>query len=89
MLDMGVWRHVKGTDRPNDRRLVGCRWVFKVKRNRGYHARLVAKGFSQIPCVDFADNYSPVMNDVTFRVVVARIIIENMKGKVVIWTMPF
>ena len=33
MLDMGVWRHVKRNDHPNDRRLVGCRWVFKVKRN--------------------------------------------------------
>ena len=83
MLDMGVWRHVKGNDHPNDRRLVGCRWVFKVKRNGVYCARLVAKGFSQIPGVDFTDNYSPVVNDVTFRTVVARMIIENMKGKVV------
>ena len=33
MLDMGVWRHVKRKDHPNDCRLVGCRWVFKVKRN--------------------------------------------------------
>ena len=48
-----------------------------------YHARLVTKGFSQIPGVDFTDNYSPVVNDVTFRVVVARMIIENLKGKVV------
>ena len=83
MLDMGVWRHVKRNDCPNDRRLVGCRWVFKVKRNGVYRARLVAKGFSQIPGVDFTDNYSPVVNDVTFRVVGARMIIENMKGKVV------
>ena len=83
MLDMGVWRHVKRNDHPNDRRLVRCRWVFKVKRNGVYHARLVAKGFSQIPSVDFTDNYSPVVNDVTFSVVVARMIIENMKGKVV------
>ena len=30
-----------------------------------------------------AYNYSPVVNDVTFRVVVARMIIENLKGKVV------
>ena len=73
MLDMGVWRHVRTNDHPNDRRLVGCRWVFKVKRNGAYHARLVAKGFSQIPGVDFTDNYSPVVNDVTFRSVVARI----------------
>ena len=31
MLDMGVWRHVKRKDHPNDHRLVGCIWVFKVK----------------------------------------------------------
>ena len=83
MLDMGVWRHVKIKDCPNDRRLVGCRWVFKVKRNGVYRARLVAKRFSQIPGMDFTDNYSPVINDVTLRVVMARMIIENLKGKVV------
>ena len=31
MMDMGVWRHVKRRDCPNDHRVVGCRWVFKVK----------------------------------------------------------
>ena len=83
MLDMGVWTHVKRIDHPNDHRLVGCRWVFKVRRNGVYHARLVAKGFSPIPGMDFTDNYSPVVNDVTFRVVVARMLIENLKGEVV------
>ena len=48
-----------------------------------YHARLVVKGFSQISVMDFTDNYSPGVNDVTFRVVVARMLIENLKGKVV------
>ena len=38
-------------------------------------------GFSQITGVDFTDIYSLVVNYVTFRVVVARMIIENMKGK--------
>ena len=33
--------------------------------------------------MDFTDNNSPVVNDVTFRVVVARMLIENLKGKVV------
>ena len=83
MLDTGVRRDEKRNNCPNDHRLVGCRWVFKVKRNGVYHARLVAKGFSQIPGVEFTDNYSPVANDVTFRVVVARKLIENLKGKVV------
>ena len=81
MLDMGVWRHVNRNDCQNDHRLVGCRWVLKVKKNGVYDARLVGKGFSQIPGVDFTDNYSPVVNDVTFRVVVARMVIENLKGK--------
>ena len=45
MLDMGVWRHVNRNDHPNDRRLVGCRWVFKVKRNGMYRARLCGKRF--------------------------------------------
>ena len=83
MLDMGVWRHVKREDHPNDHRLVGCRWLFKVKRNGVYHAKLVAKGFSQIPGVDFTDNYFPVVNDVSFTVVVARMHIDNLKGEVV------
>ena len=83
MLDMGVWRQVKRRDHPQDQRLVGCRWVFKVKHNGVYHARLVAKGFHQITGVDFTDSYSPVVNDVTFSVVVARMLIENLKGKVV------
>ena len=83
ILDMGVCRHVKRRDHPQDHRLVGCRWVFRVRRNGVYHARLVAKGFSQIPGMDFTDNYSPVVNDVSFRVVVARMLIENLKGKVV------
>ena len=83
MLDMGVGRHVKRKDCRNGHRLLGCRWVFEVKKNGVYHARLVVKGFSQIPGVEFTDNYSPVVNDVTFRVVVARMLIENLKGKVV------
>ena len=81
VLDMGVWRHVKRKDHPNDRRLGGCRWVFKVKRNGMYCIRLVAKGVSKMPGIDFKDNYSPVVTDVTFRVVVARILIENLKGE--------
>ena len=33
--------------------------------------------------MDFTDNYSPVVKVVTFRVMVARMVIENLKGKVV------
>ena len=42
-----------------------------------------AKRFSQIPGVDVTNNYSPVVNDVTFGVVVPRMLTETLKGKVV------
>ena len=48
-----------------------------------YCARLVANGFSQISGMDFTDNYFPVVNDVTFSIVVATMLIENLKLKVV------
>ena len=43
----------------------------------------MAKAFRQIAGVDFTDNFYPVVNDVTFRIVVATMIIEKLKGKVV------
>ena len=80
---MGVWRKVGSTSIPSGRRLVGCHWVFKIKRNGVYCARLVAKGFSQIPGWDFTDNFSSVVNDVTFRVVLSKMLIEKWDAKIV------
>ena len=66
MNKRGVWRYIKRRDVPGNRRLIGCKWVFKKKRNGVYRARLVALGYSQIPGVDFTENFSPVVDDVTF-----------------------
>ena len=51
------------------RRLIGSKWVFKEKRDSRFRAELVCMGYSQIPGVDFSDNYAPVGNDITFRVI--------------------
>ena len=80
---MGVWTKVGSTSIPSGRRLVGCHWVFKIKRNGVYHTRLVAKGFSQIPGLDFTEKISLVVNDVTFRVVSTPILIEKCNAKIV------
>ena len=55
---------------------VGHKWVFVRKRNEKneiirYKARLVAQGFSQMPGVDYEETYSPVMDGITFRFLIA------------------
>ena len=40
----------------------------KVKRNGVHRARLVALGYSQIPGLDYTDNFAPVILDVTLRI---------------------
>ena len=63
-----VWKVINRNAVPKDRRCVKCKWVLKVKRNGMFRARLVACGYSQIAGVDFNENYAPVINDVTWRV---------------------
>ena len=63
-----VWKKVKKSVMPKDRRCVKCKWVFEVKRNGVFRARLVACGYSQVPGQDFNEVYSPVVNDCTVRI---------------------
>ena len=56
----------------NHGRLVKSKWVFKVKYNsdntiQRFRARLVAKGFTQVPGSDFYETYSPVFSHTSFR----------------------
>jgi hypothetical protein len=62
--------HTQGTwslvPLPSERNLVGCKWIFKIKRHSDgsiarYKAWLVAKGFSQEPGLDYGDTFSPVV----------------------------
>ncbi|OJT10146.1 Retrovirus-related Pol polyprotein from transposon TNT 1-94 [Trametes pubescens] len=59
---------------PPGANIVSCRWVFNAKKDTSgnvYHycARLVARGFSQIPGVDFFDTYAPVAKTASIRIV--------------------
>ena len=78
-----VWKIVNIKDIPPDRRLIGCRWVNKRKRNGVYRARLVALGYSQIPGVDYTDNFAPVIQDTTFRIICFMIVVNGWVAEIV------
>ena len=82
MIERGVWRKVDRKNIPNNRRLIGNKWVFKIKRDGTYRARLVALGYSQIPVVDYTDNFAPVAHDVSFRIALARMMVEKLDSLV-------
>ena len=42
MIERGVWRKTDRKKIPSNRRLIGNKWVFKIKRDGTYRARLVA-----------------------------------------------
>jgi Reverse transcriptase (RNA-dependent DNA polymerase) len=45
------------------------KWIFKVKQNRVFCARLVTCGYRQVPGIDFNESFAPVLNDVSFRII--------------------
>ena len=82
MINRGVWRKIDKVKIPENRRLIGNKWVFKIKRDGTYRARLVALGYSQIPGVGYTDNFAPVAHDVSFRIALARMMVEKLDSLV-------
>ena len=49
MIERDGWRKMDRKRIPNNTRLIGTKWVFKIKREGTYKARLVGLGYSQNP----------------------------------------
>jgi len=76
IMDAGVWEEVDMKDLPVGRKLVGSRWVFKVKRNSDgsverFKARIVAKGYSQVEGLDYDETFAPVTRYDSLRLIIA------------------
>ena len=77
-----VWIKTERKMIPNNRRHIRNKWVFKIKRDCTYRARLVSLRYSQIPGVDYTDNFAPVAHDVSFRIALARVMVEKLDSLV-------
>ena len=66
MTKRQVWERNKKDQIPANQRLFGSKWVFNKKGNRVHQARLCRLGFVQVPGLDFTNNFSPVVLQVTF-----------------------
>ena len=66
-------------DIPSNRKLIGTKWVFKLKRCGRYRSRLVVLGYTQIPGVDYTDNFSPLVNDVTMRLMLVFFLVLDLE----------
>ena len=59
------------TKLPEGKSLVGIRWVYTVKEKENggvrYKARYVAKGYSQVPEIDYFETFSPTAKITSIR----------------------
>ena len=73
LVDTNTWDLVP---LPDNKNVVGCRWIFKVKRKADntidrFKARLVAQGYTQGQGVDFNEVFAAVACFATIRTVLA------------------
>jgi hypothetical protein len=54
-----------------------------VKRNGIFRTRIVACGYNQVPGIDFSGSFAPVLNDVSFRIMLIAKLVWNMTCTVV------
>jgi len=67
---------------PEDKKAIGCKWVYKVKHNADrsvsrYKARLVAKGYAQTYGIDYEEIYSLVAKMITIRAIIAMAVAQG------------
>ena len=60
---MGTWEMA---DAPKDRKPVTSKWVFIKKYDKDgnlqkYKVRLVARGYTQVPSMDYNETFAPVV----------------------------
>jgi hypothetical protein len=84
MEKRGVWEIIDEKNILINRRCIKNKWIFQVKRNGIFRARLLACGYSQVPGIDFSESFAPVLNDGSFRIMLIAKLVWDMTSTVVV-----
>ena len=76
LIALEVFESIKCSDVPRDWKIVGSKMVFKIKQNEKgeiscYKVCIVAKGYSQVPGVDFFNTYAPITHLTSVQMLLA------------------
>ena len=85
MLKNDVWEVVNSDKVPPGADIIDSMWAMKKKANGEYWVRLAARGFKQTQGKSFIhhDILSPVMHDITMRIMLVLMLIGNMVAHLV------
>jgi Reverse transcriptase (RNA-dependent DNA polymerase) len=83
MENKKVWEIINKKDVQDGRRTLKCKWIFKIKRNGAFRARLVACGYSQVPGINFNESFAPVINDESFRIMLIAKLVWGLQASII------
>lgn len=72
-------------DRPEGKKIIGCRWLYKKKPGipgvepERYKARLVARGFTQREGIDYQEVFAPVVKHVSIRILMSAVVNQDLE----------
>ena len=74
LIEMGTWILVSP---PKHRNVIKCKWVFTVKADSRYKARVIAKGFTQEHGIDYEETFSPMTRYKSIHYLLAHAALED------------
>jgi hypothetical protein len=84
MRSMSANQFWKLEEIPKGAKIVGCKWVYKIKRDSKenidrFKARLIAKGFTKREGIYYNVTFSPVSSKDSFRIIMALVAHYNLE----------